>query len=143
MAVRAGRGIWVGAAALKALGGCAPLVPGATYIHAEQAHGPYSGSVLSSEFCFVSGKIGEVGGSFEHEVETAIQAVDHELVRAGLTLQQLVQVTVYLTDIEQYEAFNEVYAARIPQPYPARTLVAVAKLPTNARVEIQAVARRH
>jgi 2-iminobutanoate/2-iminopropanoate deaminase len=126
-----------------ALGGCAPLRPGTTYIQAEKALGPYSGSVLSADFCFVSGKLGEGGSSFEHEVETAIQALEHELDRAGLTLRQVVQVTAYLTDIEYYQAFNEVYAARFPQPYPARTLVEVVALPAGARVEIQAVARRH
>ena len=52
-------------------------------------------------------------------------------------------MTAYLTDIEYYQAFNEVYAARFPEPYPARTLVQVAALPTGARVEIQAIARRH
>ena len=61
--------------AVPALRGCAPFVPGTTYIHAEKAVGPYSGSVLSSDFCFVSGKFGEGGGSFEHEAETAIQAL--------------------------------------------------------------------
>jgi reactive intermediate/imine deaminase len=142
MLIRDARAAWAGAL-LPALGGCAPLVPGPTYMHAEGARGPYSGSVLSGEFCFVSGKIGESGKSFAHEVDTAIQAVQHELERVGLTLQQVVHVTVYLTDIEQYEAFNQVYEARFSEPFPARTLVAVSGLPMNARVEIQAIARRN
>jgi 2-iminobutanoate/2-iminopropanoate deaminase len=54
----------------------------------------------------------------------------------------LVSVTVYLTDMQNYAKFNEIYASRVPSPYPARTVVAVSALPANALVEIQAVARR-
>ncbi|MHC4082447.1 MAG: RidA family protein, partial [Planctomycetota bacterium] len=74
---------------------------------------------------------------------SALDALEQELARAGLTWSQLVQVTVYLTDIDDYEAFNEVYAARIPEPYPARAAIGVAALPGGARVEIQAIARRY
>jgi 2-iminobutanoate/2-iminopropanoate deaminase len=105
--------------------------------------GPYSGSVLSGDFCFISGKIGDTSGTFDAEASSALDALEQELSRAGLTLYQLVQVTVYLTDIEHYEAFNEVYAARVPEPYPARAVVQVDALPGDARVEIQATARRH
>lgn len=132
-----------GLAGAAGVAGCGPLLgPSTAYLHADKALGPYSAAVLSGDFCFVSGKIGEVSGSFEEEASSAIDALEHELSRAGLTLGQLVQVTVYLTNIEQYQAFNEVYAARLPEPYPARAVVEVGSLPGDARVEIQAVARR-
>jgi 2-iminobutanoate/2-iminopropanoate deaminase len=131
------------ALAVPALTACFPLESGTVYMHNDAPLGPYSGSVLSGNFCFVSGRIGDTGGSFEAEASSAIDALEQELGRAGLTLYQLVQVTVYLTDIDDYEAFNEVYAARIPDPYPARAVVQVDALPGDARIEIQATARRH
>ena len=113
-----------------------------THQPAVGALGPYSGAVLSGDFVFVSGKIGERGGEFDHEVQTAIDAVEEELRRAGLALADLVSVTVYVTDMASYGQFNEIYAARVPEPYPARAVVAVSALPGGARVEIQAIARR-
>jgi 2-iminobutanoate/2-iminopropanoate deaminase len=129
--------------AVPVLTACFPLESGAVYMHADAPLGPYSGSVLSGNFCFVSGKIGDTSGTFDAEASSALDALEQELSRAGLTLYQLVQVTVYLTDIDNYEAFNEVYAARVPEPYPARAVVQVDALPGDARVEIQATARRH
>ena len=75
-------------------------------------------------------------------MNTALDAVESELARAGATLADLVSVTVYLTDMQNYARFNEIYASRIPPPYPARTVVAVSALPAGALVEIQVVARR-
>jgi 2-iminobutanoate/2-iminopropanoate deaminase len=126
-----------------ALTACFPLESPTVYMHADAPLGPYAGSVLSGDFCFVSGKIGsDRSGSFEAEASSALDAVEQELSRAGLSLYQLVQVTVYVTDIEYYETFNEVYATRIPEPYPARAVVQVEALPGDARVEIQVIARR-
>ncbi|MHC4141977.1 MAG: RidA family protein [Planctomycetota bacterium] len=131
------------ALAVPVLTACFPLESGTVYMHADAPLGPYSGSVLSGDFCFVSGKIGDANGSFEAEASSAMTALEQELSRAGLTLYQLVQVTVYLTNIDNLEAFNDVYAARVPEPYPARVVVQVDALPGDSRVEIQATARRH
>jgi len=132
-----------GSLLLAAVAGCAPPpMRGANFLHDEHAMGPYSGSVIAETSCYLSGKIGDASGTFEHEVATAIDAVDRELAKGGLTLAHLVQVTVFLTDIDLYASFNEVYASRLAAPYPARTLVAVTALPGGARVEIQAIARR-
>jgi 2-iminobutanoate/2-iminopropanoate deaminase len=121
-----------------------PPAPPLPIVHrpAEGALGPYSGSVLAGDFCFVSGKIGQRGGSFEAEAESAIDGLDAELRRSGLTLADLVQVTVYLTDMGLYGPLNQVYASRIPAPYPARACIAVRELPAGARVEILGIARR-
>lgn len=108
----------------------------------EGALGPYSASVAAGGFVFVSGKIGERGGTFEHEVETAIDSVEAELDDNGLGLGDVVEARVFLTDIERYAEFNAIYARRFPAPYPARACVAVAALPGGARVEVQVVARR-
>ncbi len=106
------------------------------------ALGPYSAAVLSGDVAFLSGKIGERGGTFEHEVETTIDAVEAELRALGLGLGDVLSATVYLTDMNDYKRFNAIYASRVPAPYPARACVAVAALPGGARVEIQVVARR-
>jgi len=115
---------------------------GTHYVDAEGALGPYSASVLSGDFCFVSGKIGKRGDSFEVEVETSIDAVERELGRNGLTLADVVASTVYLTDIAFYGELNAIYAKRFSAPYPARACIAVRALPGEARVEIQVTARR-
>jgi 2-iminobutanoate/2-iminopropanoate deaminase len=115
--------------------------PGPSHLAAEGALGPYSGSVVAGGLCFASGKIGAPGGRFEDEVSRAIDALEAELGRRGLGLGDLVQVTVYLTDMELYAPLNAVYAARIPAPHPARACVAVAGLPGGARVEIVGLAR--
>lgn len=108
---------------------------------AEGALGPYSGAVTSGGFAFVSGKIGERGGTFEREAETAILAVQEELRGLALDLGDVVESRVFLTDMNDYAAFNAIYARLFPAPYPARACVAVAALPAGARVEVQVVAR--
>ncbi len=120
----------------------APPPPRPVHMAAEGAFGPYSGSVLWGGFCFASGKLGERGGSFAREADTAITAVQTELERSGLGLADVVMCTVYLTDIDRYAEFNEIYAHRFNEPYPARVCLAVKELPGNARVEIQATAHR-
>lgn len=124
--------------AVLLLAGC--QTRSARHIPAENALGPYSAAVRAGDLVFVSGQIGTRGGTFSHEVETALAAVERELRRAGAGLDDLVSVTVYLTDIAQYGAFNEIYAATIPEPWPARAVVEVTALPGGARVELQAIA---
>lgn len=128
---------------------CGPLLtgcasPGTSIVHrkAPGALGPYSGSVENGGLIFAAGKIGERGGTFEHEVNTAIDAVEQELTRAGAGLDDVLQATVYLTDLDNYAAFNEIYGRRMGDPYPARACVEVGRLPGDARVEIQVIARR-
>lgn len=124
------------------LAGCGAAGRATVHRQAPGALGPYSGSVESDGLVFVSGKIGPTGGEFAAEAEGAIDALEQELLGAGLALADVVSVTVYLTGMEHYAALNEVYARRFRRPYPARACVALAALPGGARVEIQAVARR-
>ncbi|MHC4415766.1 MAG: RidA family protein [Planctomycetota bacterium] len=124
------------------LAGCDSSGPRTTHLAAADPLGPYSGSVRTAGYCFVSGKIGTRGGSFEQEARTALDAVRRELSRSGLAWPDVVQVTVYLTNLDLYGVFNEIYAARVGEPYPARAVVEVAGLPGAARVEIQVIAVR-
>ncbi|MCH8823555.1 MAG: RidA family protein [Planctomycetes bacterium] len=123
--------------------GCSNNTVSRSLVHrsAVGALGPYSGSVTSDNLVFVSGKIGKRGGSFAVEVNTAIDAVEEELARSGVTLADAISVTVYLTDLELYGEFNSIYASRFHQPYPARACVEVSRLPGEARVEIQVIAK--
>ena len=74
-------------------------------------------------------------------LESALDALDGELTRAGSSAQEVVSATVYVTDIALASELNEVWSRRFHEPYPARALVAVSALPGNARVEVQAVAQ--
>lgn len=115
--------------------------PAPEYRRADGTLGPYSGSVRHGHTVYLSGKIGPRGGSFAEEAQGALDAVEAELREVGLTLADLVTVTVYLTDMSHYSEFNAIYGARVPEPWPARACVAVAALPGGARVEIQGTAR--
>ena len=128
-------------ASLIALCLSACAAPPTKHLPAPGALGPYSASVRANGFVFFAGRIGATRGSFDEEVETAIGALEVELKREGLELSDLVNVTVYLTDMSKYESFNAIYARRVPEPYPARTAVAVIALPAEAHVSLQAVAR--
>lgn len=121
---------------------CYSCAAPAKHLEAKNALGPYSASVEARGLVFVSGKGGKAGGSFAEEAEGAIRAVEVELARAQLTLADVVSVNVFLTDMAQYNEFNQVYARIFPAPYPARACVAVSALPANLRVEVQAIAAR-
>ncbi len=124
------------------LGACsAKTSQPSVYRPAVGALGPYSGSVVTGDLVFVSGKIGTRGGSFTQEVDSAIDAVERELARSGAALSDVISVTVYLTNLDQYGEFNDIYAQRFDRPYPARACVEVSRLPGGARVEIQVIAQ--
>ena len=104
------------------------------------ALGPYSSGVQVGEMVLLSGKIGERGKGFVHEVTTCIDRIEANLAEFELGLGQVVEARVYLLDMARYAEFNEIYAARFSAPYPVRTCVAVAALPAGAQVEIQVAA---
>ena len=122
--------------------GCAGRAHDLEHRRAPGALGPYSGSVASGDLIFVSGQIGQRGGSFEEEVRTTLNNVEARLDEAGASFDDVVQATVYLTDMDNYAAFNEIYAARLGDPFPARVCIEVSRLPGDARVEVQVIARR-
>ena len=121
-------------------------------VHADAAPapvGPYSHAASSGEqgLLHLSGQTpidpatgrlvdGDVSTQ-PRQVFTNLQAV---LAAAGRTLDDVVKVNVYLVDMADFSAVNEVYATVFAEPYPARTTVAVAGLPLGARVEIELVA---
>jgi 2-iminobutanoate/2-iminopropanoate deaminase len=98
---------------------------------------------------FLSGQIPiqpETGALVAGDVATQTRQVLANLATvlgdAGLALEDIVKTTVFLVSMDDFLAMNEVYAELMPEPYPARSTIAVAALPLGARVEIEVVARR-
>ena len=115
--------------------------------NAPQAIGPYSQAIKAGGFVFISGQIpiepltGEfVAGGITEQTEQVLKNLAAVLEVAGSSLEQVVKTTVFLADMKEFSAMNEVYARFFPAPAPARATVAVAGLPRDARVEIEVVA---
>ncbi|MDT8904018.1 Rid family detoxifying hydrolase [Anaeroselena agilis] len=112
--------------------------------------GPYSHAVAAAgELVYLSGqtpldpKTGKlVEGDVGVQTAQCFENLANVLAAAGLTLDDVVKVNVFLTDIGDFAAMNAVYATKFAAPYPARSTVGVAALPLGARVEIEMIARR-
>jgi 2-iminobutanoate/2-iminopropanoate deaminase len=115
---------------------------------APQAIGPYSQAIDAGGMVFVSGQIpldagGKlVTGSISEQTERVIKNLAVILAAADLSLASVVKTTVYMTDLGQFAAMNEVYARHFQEPFPARATVQVGALPKGVAVEIDAVAVR-
>lgn len=113
---------------------------------APAAAGPYSQAIRAGDLVFTAGQLGidprsgEMAGEVGEQAELALANVSAILEAAGSGLDRLVKVTVFLADIADWPAVNEVYARVVPEPFPARSAFAVKDLPRGARVEIEAVA---
>jgi 2-iminobutanoate/2-iminopropanoate deaminase len=114
---------------------------------APTAIGPYVQARVEGEWVFCSGQIGLdpatgalVEGGIVAETERVLQSLSAVLRAAGGGLSDVVKTTVFLVDMGDFAAMNEVYTERFAPPHPARSTVAVAALPRGARVEIEAVA---
>ncbi len=114
---------------------------------APRALGPYSQAVKAGGFVFVSGQIpltpeGEVvEGGIRAQTERVMENLKAVLEAAGSGLEKVVQTTCFLAEMEDFPAFNEVYARYFLPPYPARATVAVKALPRGVRVEVACIAR--
>jgi len=115
---------------------------------AAPAVGPYSPCVGAGDLVFVSGQIplgpdGKiVGYTPKDQTRKSLDNMRHTLTAAGLGLEDVVKTTIFLQDMDDFGAVNEVYAEFFSEPYPARSTVQVARLPKNVRVEIEAIAVR-
>jgi 2-iminobutanoate/2-iminopropanoate deaminase len=114
--------------------------------NAPQAIGPYSQAIRAGDFVFVSGQLpvdpvsGAMAAGVGEQTERCLRNVAIILGKAGLEMKAVVKTTVFMTDLSQFAAMNEVYAKHFPLPCPARSTVQVAALPKGAAVEIEAVA---
>ena len=112
------------------------------------AIGPYSQAIQSGDMLFCSGQLGldpntgELVDGVEAQADRALRNLQSVLDAGGLSFDDVVKTTIFLADIGDFAAVNEVYARFMPDPPPARSTFQVAALPKNGRVEIEAIARR-
>jgi 2-iminobutanoate/2-iminopropanoate deaminase len=116
---------------------------------APAAAGPYSQGIDTGNLVFCAGQTGTdpatgklVEGDVTAQAERVLRNIGAVLDAAGLGFGDVAKTTVFLVDIGDFAAMNEVYRAFFPDPAPARSTFAVAALPGGARVEIEAVAAR-
>jgi reactive intermediate/imine deaminase len=114
---------------------------------APAAIGPYSQAVAAGDTVYLSGQIGLdpksgklVEGGISAETKQVLENIKAVLSAAGSDETQVVSVNVYLTDMNDFAAMNDIYAGFFKEPFPARATVAVKSLPKGAKVEISVVA---
>jgi len=114
---------------------------------AAQPVGPYSAALRAGQLLFISGQVpidpatGQmVEGDIAAQTRRVLQNVGTLLKAAGLSYADVVRTTVFLADMNDFKAMNEAYAAFFTEPYPARSTIQTARLPRDARVEIDAIA---
>lgn len=116
--------------------------------NAPAAIGPYSQAVHAGDFVFASGQIpidpqtGEfVAGGIVEQTEQVMRNISALLEAAGTGLDRVVKTTVFLADMNDFATMNEVYARYFSENAPARSTVQAARLPRDARVEIEVIAQ--
>ncbi|MBX3265873.1 MAG: RidA family protein [Acidobacteria bacterium] len=114
---------------------------------APKAIGPYSQAIVANGFVFAAGQIGSdpktgtlVEGGIEAETEQALKNIEAVLKAAGSSMKDVVKATVFLADMNDFAKMNAIYGKWMGEPYPARSTVQVARLPRDARIEIEVVA---
>ncbi|MCS3794706.1 RidA family protein [Niastella sp. OAS944] len=103
---------------------------------------PFSNYTEYKGLVFVSGQIGNTDAGFSEEIHQALQNVSAMLKQAGTSMKKVLNVTVYLRNIQQIDEFNSIYRTYFQPPYPARTCIAVSDLVRKANVEISVVAAK-
>jgi 2-iminobutanoate/2-iminopropanoate deaminase len=114
---------------------------------APKAIGPYSQAVRAGQLLFVSGQVpldpatGQiVAGDMAAQTRRVFANLDAVLKAAGRSFADVVRTTVFLADMNDFATVNEIYGTYFSEPYPARATVQVARLPKDARVEIDLIA---
>ncbi|HEY7462840.1 MAG TPA: RidA family protein [Candidatus Limnocylindria bacterium] len=110
------------------------------------ALGPYSQAIRVGDLVFTAGQVGidptsgQLVEGVAAQADRALQNLTAVLDAAGLSMDRVVKTTIFLADLADFDAVNQVYASHFSQPYPARSTVAVKGLPKGALVEIEVVA---
>jgi len=111
--------------------------------------GPYSHGIDSDGLVFLSGQTpldtttGKmIEGDIKFQTQQCFNNLSDVLEAAGLTFNDVQKVNVFLTDMNDFTAMNEIYKKQFSQPYPARTTIGVASLPLGAKIEIEMIARK-
>lgn len=110
---------------------------------------PYSQAIVHGDLVFVSGQLGidpatneVVQGGVAAQTERALENVRAILEEAGSSLANVLQASIFLIDLQDFAAMNEVYARHLGEVFPARATVQISALPSGARIEIAVVAHR-
>ena len=107
---------------------------------------PYNQAIVAGDFVFVAGQLGlrpgdtAVEGDIAAQTAQALSNLEAILAAAGSSMDKLVKTSVFLMDLGDFQAMNEIYASRVGDRPPARSTFQVAKLPSGALVEIEAIA---
>ncbi len=135
--------------AALAIGACQATPPDRDTIHSQLPNRPYSSVVRVGDTYYFSGKVGATDetramteGRTAAEVRIIMESYEELFAELGLGFSDVVQGSVFLADVNDYDAMNHVYGEYFPVDPPARTTVAVAALPGGANVEIAFVAIR-
>jgi 2-iminobutanoate/2-iminopropanoate deaminase len=117
--------------------------------NAPAAIGPYSQAVWAGDFLYCSGQLGLdpatgalSGPDAASQTHRALENINAVLESQGLSAANVVKTLIFLTDIENFKAVNEVYAKYFPEAPPARSCVAVSALPLGGAVEIEVIAHK-
>lgn len=115
--------------------------------NAPAAIGAYSQAVVVNNMLYASGQLGIdpatgalAGEDFRSQAEQSLKNCKAIVEAAGSSMDKLIKVTVFMSDMADFATLNELYAQYIPAPFPARSAVAVKTLPKNALVEIEVIA---
>lgn len=115
--------------------------------NAPAAVGTYSQAIVANGMVYASGQLGLnpatgdfAGEDFKSQAEQALKNVGAILEAAGTSYDNVVKVSVFMSDMSNFAALNEVYAQFFKAPYPARSAVAVKTLPKNGLIEIEVIA---
>jgi 2-iminobutanoate/2-iminopropanoate deaminase len=114
---------------------------------APKAIGPYSSALRSGQLLFISGQVpvdpatGQmIEGDIATQTRRVLDSIGGLLKAGGLTFDAVVRTTVFLADMSDFAAMNDAYRAYFKEPFPARSTVQAARLPKDARIEIDAIA---
>jgi len=113
---------------------------------APKAIGPYSQAIKSGNILFISGQIpinpttSEITGDIKVQTRQVLENIKSILLAAGVSPFNIVKTTVFLKNLEDFNAMNEVYREYFPNDAPARSTVEVARIPRGALIEIEAIA---
>lgn len=114
---------------------------------APKAIGPYSSALRADPFLFISGQVpfdpatgNMVDGDIKLQTQRVLENIGALLKSGGLSYANVVRTTVFLADMNDFAAMNDVYRTFFAEPYPARSTVQAARLPRDARIEIDVIA---
>ena len=144
-----GVGLFLGSFAASNIGSADGRKKAVESADAPKVIGPYSQGIVADDHIYLAGQVGldpKTGalaeGGTAAQADQAMKNLQAVLKAANSDFDKVVKTTIFLTDINDFAAVNEVYAKYMKQPYPARSTVQVAALPRGAKVEIEMVAIR-